>query len=53
MMFEAFGDDEAMDEAAGFNVRGDALEADSVVDDLFELEQIRELQIRRSRREQL
>jgi multisubunit Na+/H+ antiporter MnhB subunit len=53
MMFEAFGDDEAEGERAGLSVRGDALEADSVIDDLFELEQIRELQIRRSRREQL
>jgi hypothetical protein len=53
MMFEAFGDDEAEGERVGLSVRGDALEADSVVDDVFELDQIRELQIRRSRREQL
>jgi multicomponent Na+:H+ antiporter subunit A len=53
MMFEAFGDDEAEGERVSLSVRGDALEADSVVDDVFELDQIRELQIRRSRREQL
>jgi multisubunit Na+/H+ antiporter MnhB subunit len=53
MMFEAFGDDEAVDEAGGSSIRGDALEADSVIDDLFELEQIKELQIRRQRSDRL
>jgi multisubunit Na+/H+ antiporter MnhB subunit len=43
MMFEAFGDDVAEDEAAGIDVVGDALEADSVDTDVFELESIAEL----------
>ncbi len=53
MMFEAFGDDEALDEVVGFSVRGDALEADSVLGDVFELERINELQLRRRQRDRL
>jgi multisubunit Na+/H+ antiporter MnhB subunit len=50
MMFEAFGDDVAEDEAAGFDVPGDALEADAVGADMFELDQIAELDERRRTR---
>jgi multisubunit Na+/H+ antiporter MnhB subunit len=53
MMFEAFGDDEAVDEASGSSVRGDALEADSVLKDVFDLEQINDLQMRRRQRDRL
>lgn len=40
MMFEAFGDDVAEDEAAGILVPGDALEADAVAEDVFDLAEI-------------
>jgi multisubunit Na+/H+ antiporter MnhB subunit len=50
MMFEAFGDDVAEDEAGGFHVPGDALEADSVGADMFELAAIADLVERRRKR---